>query len=583
MVELFFEGVGLTYIRDIDVHLNIDYKRCVDVSVNETGIGCRIPRNWLPQELKVQAKCEIGFRKYDLGTVAMIKLVEEKTEPSLPSPTIESQNNTSYTTAIVGTLFGAILIAVIAVLIYRFKIRKTHNDRFSVYFNNSGRALSIEGMSENNMSDAGAIRSNEYQRTMFPSDNLHPRGDDTDLKETTSLVPQISRGIMDLLGDRNLLIPKERLVIGEIIGQGHFGHVYKGYLQSETEKAEQIVACKTLRRSNPEQLDVNAFLKEAIVMKDFHHKNVMDLVGICLGLNALPLVVLPYMRKGDVLTYIRDIKNVPTVKQLVLFGVDVANGMDYLSQLKFVHRDLAARNCMITDDMTVKVADFGLSRDVYEKEYYTSCDKKAKLPVKWMSPESLEFGLFTTKSDVWSYGVLLWELLTRGVNPYPTVDGWDILRFLKTGRRLNQPEFCPDEMYRILQSCWDWEPDNRPTFGELTRTVPDLLRKLERASERRKLQAPRLGAKGKTTENETVEEHSILVPQRSTGISKVPASGIEVEAAEVMKAVDVNIEKETEHATEEDTDKAVVEKTDLVDDYSKASENNQYINQKSLN
>ncbi|XP_053376681.1 hepatocyte growth factor receptor-like [Mercenaria mercenaria] len=238
--------------------------------------------------------------------------------------------------------------------------------------------------------------------------------------------------------------------------------------------------------NNPKDLDVNMFLKEALLMKDFHHNNVMELIGICLGVDKLPLVVLPFMRKGDVLSYIRDVNNQPTVKELVVFGVDIANGMHYLSQLKFIHRDLAARNCMIDDNMRVKVADFGLSRDVYEKEYYSSCDKKAQLPVKWMSPESLEFGLFTHKSDVWSFGVVLWELLTRGVNPYPTVDNWDILRYLKAGRRLYKPDFCPDEMYRIMQQCWNWNPDERPLFGDLTIKIPELLRNLERASEKRK-------------------------------------------------------------------------------------------------
>ena len=105
-------------------------------------------------------------------------------------------------------------------------------------------------------------------------------------------------------------------------------------------------------------------------------------------------------------------------------------GMDYLSGQKFVHRDLAARNCMLDSDLTAKVADFGLSRDIYEREYYSSDNKKCKLPVKWMAPESLEKGTYNTKTDVWSYGVVVWELLTRGVTPYPDVDNWEKLNLI---------------------------------------------------------------------------------------------------------------------------------------------------------
>ena len=161
--------------------------------------------------------------------------------------------------------------------------------------------------------------------------------------------------------------------------------------------------------------------------------------------------------------------------------------MEYLSSLKFVHRDLAARNCMLDDDSTVKVADFGLSRDVYEREYYSSDNKKTKLPVKWMSPESLEKGTYNTKTDVWSYGVLVWELLTRGVTPYPDVDNWDILNYLKRGRRMPCPSHCPPEIYLVLLKCWSENPKDRPTFGELVHEINDIIICLEERSKQYKV------------------------------------------------------------------------------------------------
>ncbi|KAH7948257.1 hypothetical protein HPB52_019908 [Rhipicephalus sanguineus] len=193
------------------------------------------------------------------------------------------------------------------------------------------------------------------------------------------------------------------------------------------------------------EVDSKAFLEEALIMKDFHHVNVLPLIGLSIDKTDGLMVIIPYMKYGDLLSYIRDERNKPTVKQLIIFGVHVAEGMKYLADTKFVHRDLAARNCMLSEDFIVRVADFGLSRDVYEKDYYSG-DNKAKLPVKWMAPESLEKGIYNHKTDVWSYGVLLWELITRGVTPYPEVDNWDIVDYLRQGRRMKQPSYCPDEM-----------------------------------------------------------------------------------------------------------------------------------------
>lgn len=156
-------------------------------------------------------------------------------------------------------------------------------------------------------------------------------------------------------------------------------------------------------------------MKEALIMKDFNHERVLNLIGVTFSReDNLPLVIIPFMKFGDLLTYIRDENNDPTVKDLITFAVEIAEGMEYLASQKCVHRDLAARNCMLDENRHVKVADFGLSRDVYEQEYYKSA-KDTELPVKWMAPESLEKGSYSSKSDVWSYGVTVWELMTRFV------------------------------------------------------------------------------------------------------------------------------------------------------------------------
>ncbi|XP_059793622.1 macrophage-stimulating protein receptor isoform X3 [Balaenoptera ricei] len=275
---------------------------------------------------------------------------------------------------------------------------------------------------------------------------------------------------------KDVLIPHERVVThtDRVIGKGHFGVVYHG---EYTDEAQNQIHCaiKSLSRITEVQ-EVEAFLREGLLMRSLHHPNVMALIGIMLPPEGLPRVLLPYMRHGDLLQFIRSPQRSPTVKDLISFGLQVARGMAYLAEQKFVHRDLAARNCMLDESFTVKVADFGLAREVLDKEYYSvQQHRHARLPVKWMALESLQTYRFTTKSDVWSFGVLLWELLTRGAPPYPHIDPFDLMHFLAQGRRLPQPEYCPDSLYAVMQHCWAADPAARPTFGALAGDVECLV------------------------------------------------------------------------------------------------------------
>ncbi|XP_062614200.1 hepatocyte growth factor receptor-like, partial [Saccostrea cucullata] len=316
---------------------------------------------------------------------------------------------------------------------------------------------------ETDPDSATTARPNDYVDGKHITELGAVGGYDTDLIE--DMVAVMKR--------QNLLIDGDCLRLGTHLGRGNFGCVYKGFLKRPNDKFEMVVAVKTIIRSGA--IDVNAFLNEALNMKDFDHPNVLTLIGITMDKGEFPMVILPFMHNGALLTYIRDEENMPTVKMLVMYGLDIAQGMEYLANRKFVHRDLAARNCMIDKDFTVKVADFGLSRDIYSKEYY-SCENRQKLPVKWMAPESLEQGRYSSKSDVWSFGVVLWELMTRGSQPYPEVDNWDMSIYLKSGRRLLRPEYCPMMLYRVMLKCWLENPANRPSFQDL---ADDIMRLIE--------------------------------------------------------------------------------------------------------
>ncbi|XP_011794444.1 PREDICTED: macrophage-stimulating protein receptor isoform X3 [Colobus angolensis palliatus] len=275
---------------------------------------------------------------------------------------------------------------------------------------------------------------------------------------------------------KDVLIPHERVVThsDRVIGKGHFGVVYHGEYIDQAQNRIQC-AIKSLSRIT-EMQQVEAFLQEGLLMRDLNHPNVLALIGIMLPPEGLPHVLLPYMCHGDLLQFIRSPQRNPTVKDLISFGLQVAHGMEYLAEQKFVHRDLAARNCMLDESFTVKVADFGLARDILDKEYYSVRQHRhARLPVKWMALESLQTYRFTTKSDVWSFGVLLWELLTRGAPPYPHIDPFDLTHFLAQGRRLPQPEYCPDSLYQVMRQCWEADPAARPAFGVLVGEVEQIV------------------------------------------------------------------------------------------------------------
>ncbi|VDO54112.1 unnamed protein product, partial [Brugia timori] len=201
-------------------------------------------------------------------------------------------------------------------------------------------------------------------------------------------------------------------------------------------------------------MGISEFLQEGLIMANFDHPNVARLIGISSTNNNYPIIVTDFMARGDLRHYIINPENRLTFGSLLDFGIQIAKGMTYLHDKQFIHRDLAARNCMLDAYLVVKIADFGLSRDVSRCGMYQAIHKDRGIPIRWMPIESLEeqqvFLFYTFKADVWAYGIVLWELATRGLIPYADLEFIDILRLLKSGHRLMKPKGCPDNLYHYV-------------------------------------------------------------------------------------------------------------------------------------
>ncbi|XP_037951284.1 tyrosine-protein kinase CSK-like, partial [Teleopsis dalmanni] len=252
--------------------------------------------------------------------------------------------------------------------------------------------------------------------------------------------------------DKGWVIPEADLQLRESIGKGEFGDVLLGILRNEK------VAVKMLKDEGA----VQKFLAEASVMTTLEHENLVKFIGLVFTSKHLYLVT-EYMSKGSLVDYLRSRgRQHITKKDQINFAYDTASGMEYLEAKKVVHRDLAARNVLISEDCVAKVSDFGLARE----ECYYNLDV-GKLPIKWTAPEALKNGRFSNKSDMWSFGILLWEIYSFGRVPYPRIPLSEVVKHVEVGYKMEAPEGCPPEIYEMMRQSWDLNPIKRPTFAEL--------------------------------------------------------------------------------------------------------------------
>ncbi|XP_048352891.1 LOW QUALITY PROTEIN: insulin receptor [Sphaerodactylus townsendi] len=269
-------------------------------------------------------------------------------------------------------------------------------------------------------------------------------------------------------------VPREKISLLRELGQGSFGMVYEGIAKDIVKgEAETRVAVKTVNESASLRERIE-FLNEASVMKGFRCHHVVCLLGV-VSKGQPTLVVMELMAHGDLKSYLRSLRldaennpgrPPPTLREMIQMAAEIADGMAYLNAKKFVHRDLAARNCMVAEDFTVKIGDFGMTRDIYETDYYRK-GGKGLLPVRWMAPESLKDGVFTAYSDVWSFGVVLWEISSLAEQPYQGLSNEQVLKFVMDGGSLERPENCAEQLHGLMQMCWQYNPKMRPSFLEI--------------------------------------------------------------------------------------------------------------------
>ncbi|XP_023326697.1 uncharacterized protein LOC111700109 isoform X2 [Eurytemora carolleeae] len=269
-------------------------------------------------------------------------------------------------------------------------------------------------------------------------------------------------------------IPRDRVVINRKLGEGAFGTVYGGECFFD-EKGWVAVAVKTLKVGSTNDVKID-FLSEAEMMKRFEHRNIVKLLGVCTR-NEPVYTVMEYMLYGDLKTYLlarrhlvnernREELDEVSNRRLTSMALDIARGLAYLADLKYVHRDVACRNCLVNGSRAVKLADFGMTRAMFESDYYRF-SRRGMLPVRWMSPESLADGLFTPSSDIWSFGVLLYEIITFGSFPFQGLSNNQVLEQVKSGITLTVPSGIKTQLENLLKLCWRIEPTKRPTAAEI--------------------------------------------------------------------------------------------------------------------
>ncbi|XP_072246206.1 tyrosine-protein kinase RYK isoform X2 [Leuresthes tenuis] len=278
---------------------------------------------------------------------------------------------------------------------------------------------------------------------------------------------------------KDIAISRERVTLRDVLQEGTFGRIFHGVLLDEKDPSkEKQVFVKTVK-DHASEVQVTMMLTESCKLRGLHHRNLLPISHVCTEDGEKPMVLLPFMAWGNLKLFLRQCKlaeanNPQAISQqdLVYMAIQIACGMSYLARREVIHKDLAARNCVIDDNMQVKITDNALARDLFPMDYHCLGDNENR-PVRWMALESLLNNDFSSASDVWAFGVTLWELMTLGQTPYVDIDPFEMSAYLKDGYRIAQPINCPDELFAVMACCWALDPEERPKFQQLVQCLTE--------------------------------------------------------------------------------------------------------------
>uniref|UniRef100_A0A8C7S057 Tyrosine-protein kinase receptor n=1 Tax=Oncorhynchus mykiss TaxID=8022 RepID=A0A8C7S057_ONCMY len=277
-------------------------------------------------------------------------------------------------------------------------------------------------------------------------------------------------------------VPRRNISLTRGLGHGAFGEVYEGMAAGiPGEPSPMQVAVKVSPDTNKKrEINKQTYTQNilGLIHLKFSHQNIVRCIGV--SLQALPrFILLELMAGGDLKSFLRETRprlehpSSLSMEDLLNVARDIAQGCQYLEENQFIHRDIAARNCLLTTKgpgRVAKIGDFGMARDIYRASYYRK-GGRAMLPVKWMPPEAFMEGIFTSKTDTWSFGVLLWEIFSLGYMPYPSRSNQEVLEFVTSGGRMDPPKNCPGPVYRIMTQSWQHQPEDRPNFSTILERI----------------------------------------------------------------------------------------------------------------
>ncbi|XP_050405969.1 tyrosine-protein kinase RYK [Patella vulgata] len=374
----------------------------------------------------------------------------------------------------VGCACALILLIALAVAVYYLNSQKSadrYSKRMNYYDSSSSQALTAQSQTflrpdtPNNATGAGLPN---FRRGISAIAELKP----TDVKAILN----------------EIAIERKRLSLGEILLEGTFGKIYHGVLVGEDGNeisTEQEVFIKAI--SDQAKTDqVQLFMTESSQLKGLVHPNINPVIGSCLEDESQPMCIYQYSNEGNLKKFLQKCRMSEcgshyslSTQQLVYMEIQIIRGIQYLHRKKIIHKDIATRNCVVDSDLVVKIMDNSLSRDLFPADYNCLGDNENR-PIKWLSIEALQEKRFSPASDVWAFGVTMWELMTMGQQPYADVDSFEMASYLQEGYRIAQPINCPDELFAVMACCWAMSPDERPKFSQLLGCLQDFYTALGR-------------------------------------------------------------------------------------------------------